>query len=126
MYNMADLEFARKSVCILVLIVLCGYPALACLNSAGEMTAVERECCEKMAQECGSMNMPGSHSCCQTEMRRSNPMLVIAIVYFVPLAPSTASVNDLFVLPISKADFSVFEVHPPPESPPGSPSILRI
>lgn len=123
---MVGVTLARKLVGIVLLIVLFGYPARACLSSVAEMTEAERTCCKEMAQQCGSMGMPASHSCCRIEMRQPNLMLAFAGANLVPVAVSTATVNDLILPDISQNTFSAFQVHPPPESPPGSPSILRI
>jgi hypothetical protein len=34
-----------------------------------EMTAAERECCKKMAGQCGDMGMAKSHPCCKVTAR---------------------------------------------------------
>jgi hypothetical protein len=43
-----------------------GLPVMACVVPNAEMTAAERECCKKMAGQCGDMGMAKSHPCCQT------------------------------------------------------------
>lgn len=40
-------------------------PVMACVVPNGAMTPAERECCKKMAGECGDMGMAKSHPCCQ-------------------------------------------------------------
>ena len=40
-------------------------PVMACLVPNGEMTPAERECCKRMAGQCGDMGTPKSHPCCQ-------------------------------------------------------------
>jgi hypothetical protein len=41
-------------------------PIMACAMQANTMTAAERDCCKRMAQECGRRKMSLSHSCCKT------------------------------------------------------------
>lgn len=40
-------------------------PVMACVVPNGAMTPAERECCKKMAGQCGDMGMAKSHPCCQ-------------------------------------------------------------
>ena len=47
-------------------LVLAALPVMACTIPGAAMTAVERDCCKRMAQECGKTGMKQSHSCCQT------------------------------------------------------------
>src|SRR5947209_20002878 len=41
-------------------------PVMACVLPNAAMTAAERECCKKMARQCGDMGMAKSHPCCQS------------------------------------------------------------
>jgi hypothetical protein len=41
-------------------------PVMACALPDAAMTAAERECCKKMARQCGDMGMAKSHPCCQS------------------------------------------------------------
>ena len=50
----------------LLSLLLFAIPIMACTLQANAMTAAERDCCKRMAQECGKGNMPQSHSCCKT------------------------------------------------------------
>ncbi len=49
----------------MVLVVL---PVMACLRPGAAMTAAERECCKRMAEQCGHSGMAKSHGCCQTQV----------------------------------------------------------
>ena len=117
---------ARKLVGVLLLGVLFGYPVMACLVPDAEMTEAERACCKHMAQQCGSMNMPSSHSCCQKEVSRPNSMLGATFAQLVAPALSGAMIAELPQPMVVGTEFSSFELHSPPESPPGTSSILRI
>jgi hypothetical protein len=121
-----DVTLARKVGGVLLLVILLGYPAMACLTSAAEMTAAERECCKHMAHQCGSMNMPSSHSCCQTEVRRPPSILQPASTHIAPPIAAEAAVIELANPFVAQTDFLLVQFHSPPESPPGTPSILRI
>ena len=119
-------RFGRKLVGVLLLGLLFGYPAMACLVPNAEMTAAERDCCKHMAQQCGSMNMRSSHSCCQKEVSRPNSMLSATFAQLVSPALSDPVVAELPDSVAVGTEFSSFELHPPPESPPGTSSILKI
>jgi len=41
-------------------------PVMACAVPNAAMTPAERECCKKMARQCGEMGMAKSHPCCQS------------------------------------------------------------
>ena len=41
-------------------------PVMACAVPNATMTPAERECCKKMARQCGDMGMAKSHPCCQS------------------------------------------------------------
>lgn len=45
--------------------VFSALPVMACVVPNGAMTPAERECCKKMARQCGDMGMAKSHPCCQ-------------------------------------------------------------
>jgi len=55
----------KAGVSILSLLLL-ATPIMACLIPAATMTVAERDCCKRMAGECGKAGMPQSHPCCQT------------------------------------------------------------
>jgi hypothetical protein len=124
--DIQNVESVRKLVSALLLVVLFGLPAMACLIPGAEMTEAERDCCKHMAQQCGSMNMPSSHSCCQKEVSRLNSMLGTSLAQLVAPALTVAVVSELPQAHVISPAFSSFEFHPPPESPPGTASILRI
>jgi hypothetical protein len=55
-----------KLVVSVLSLILLATPIMACVIPAAAMTAAERDCCKRMAQECGKKGIPKSHSCCQT------------------------------------------------------------
>jgi len=118
-----------KVVVLFSLLSVFAAPLMACLLPNGIATTEERECCRQMAERCGAMGMPSSHSCCRTTVRESNPYL----------ASSRASVSTQHLvisadLPIAHTSLLTHvsriqvlsNTHAPPESPPETISILRI
>ena len=114
---------------VVFLLAVVGGPAMACFLPDAQMTQAERECCRHMAEQCGKMQMPSSHSCCETVVVPGPVSLVTAIH---SLAVDLSVVPHFAVQPdaalASPADWSalVSSVHSPPESPPSTSQILRI
>ena len=46
-------------------LMLVALPVAACVLPGAAMTSAERECCKKMAEQCGDMGMAKSHPCCK-------------------------------------------------------------
>jgi hypothetical protein len=46
-------------------LMLAALPLAACVLPGAAMTSAERECCKKMAEQCGDMGMAKSHPCCK-------------------------------------------------------------
>lgn len=125
-YTTGYVKIVRQLATALLMIFLLGYPAMACLVLGAEMTQAERNCCKQMADECGSMRMPASHSCCHSAVSLPGSMLQASFVQLIVPAVSGAVVTGVPQARLATPEFSVFELHPPPESPPGASSILRI
>jgi hypothetical protein len=49
---------------LLLLLVSCLVPAMACAFPDAHMTPQERACCRMMKNDCGQAKMPASHGCC--------------------------------------------------------------
>src|SRR6266403_1289103 len=47
-------------------VLFAALPVMACVAPNAAMTPAERDCCKKMAEQCGDMGMAKSHPCCQT------------------------------------------------------------
>jgi hypothetical protein len=119
----------KFGVAVLLLLVL-ATPIMACLVPAAAMSAEERECCKRMAEECGKMGMPQSHSCCQTttvpdhlaaikSCSDGNSIhLSLVLAYAIDLTLKTPTVPESGSAPWAA------DIHSPPISPPGT--ILRI
>jgi hypothetical protein len=60
------LKLLQKIAVFALAVLFAGLPVMACVVPNAAMTAAERECCKKMAGQCGDMGMAKSHPCCQT------------------------------------------------------------
>lgn len=123
------MKTARQFGIVILLLVSYLTPAMACMVSDVQMNAQERACCRAMKDQCGQMDMPASHGCCQKlpKSALSNALVKEPITYHpvaIAIAWLTAadSVNPNLLVAgwVEHADYS------PPQSPPSSVSILRI
>ena len=104
-------------------------PAMACMIPDTQMSTEERACCRMMQNQCGQMEMPASHGCCQktppnvydnaldSKAVTLHPVAITVIWLASPeLLNPTTSVTGW----VEHPDYS------PPKSPPSTISILRI
>ena len=124
-------RLAVKAGISILAMLLAALPVMACVQPGAEMTAPERECCKKMAAQCGGAGMMKSHKCCQTDvapnsldaMKTSSSQIDHSLPDFcaqvVPLE-ATAALQPAFATNIAS----------PPHSPPGllssATTVLRI
>ena len=113
-------------------LMLAALPVAACVLPGAAMTSAERECCKKMAEQCGDMGMAKSHPCCKVTgtpadfhalKTTSSPLDHVSLVLFHAL-PNTVQANVYFSLAQRSSRVSCTQ------SPPGLESltttILRI
>ena len=116
----------RSILIVSVITLWTAMPALACLPKPA-MTQAEMACCKKMAGDCQMGS--GNHSCCKAEVRRANVFLK-ANNHKVPAPTDPSPIVKLHVMAGDAGEKSgglvPASVHSPPESPPFSPTILRI
>jgi len=115
----------------IVMLLLVSYltPAMACMVPDVQMNAEERACCRTMKNECGQMEMPASHGCCQkTPQSGSDNALKTKAVTFHPVAVSAVwlAVVESLHSPSIAAGWVEHPDYSPAKSPPGSISVLRI
>lgn len=121
------MRFARP-LAAAVLVIMFAAPVMACLLPETQLTPAERQCCRRMAHQCGNMNGPGTHSCCKPIARTGT---------FLALAYSSVTLNTchadlpVWAAPIaaplrgySRSDWDQV-AHPPPQAAVNNP-ILRI
>jgi hypothetical protein len=119
----------RQFGVLVLMLVSCLAPALACMVPDAQMNTEERACCRVMKNQCGQMGMPASHGCCQkTPSSVRDNALDTKAVTFHPVVVSVIwlAVSEL-VNPVSAvADWVERPDYSPPKSPPSTISILRI
>jgi len=118
---------AGAQTMIVIAVLWAVTPAIACLVPMHHMTPAEHACCLKMAQQCGSSVMPSSHSCCLGHQRE---IAASPVSTYPPNRPFAVAIvlPSSIVLADSTLTSSLWETleAPPPESSPGSISVLRI
>ena len=123
-----EVRLVCKLAALLLALSVFASPLMACLQPDATLTTEERECCRKMAGECGKM--PASHSCCKTTVRDTDPYLSNSRVQIsapAHAAQAVPPVSEIIGLPGLVSQFvTSSDAHAPPESPPVKTSILRI
>lgn len=123
------MRFFRQFGVLLLLLVTCVAPMMACMVPNAEMSTQERACCRTMKNQCGHMEMPASHGCCQKSLLNihDSALDTKTIAIHSVAAPVIWLAVSEFVSPTStvfgwveRSDYS------PPKSPPSTISILRI
>jgi hypothetical protein len=114
---------------LVLLLVSCLAPAMACMVPDAQMNNEERACCRAMKNQCGQMDMPASHGCCQKAPASvyDNALDTKAVTCHLAVVPVLwLAAVELVNLPyaviggVERPDYS------PPNSPPSTISILRI
>jgi len=114
----------------LLALLLFGLPLLNCVTPAQTMTTAEKECCKKMAGECGRAGMAQSHSCCPPDgsvdthplVKAASPALshfTLAVAHVIPETEFASSASSVL------APWAV-QVHSPPSETPPNTTVLRI
>src|SRR5712691_8036840 len=107
-------------------------PMMACAVPNVAMTAAERECCKKIAGQCGDMGMAKSHPCCQVTATpadfhalktASSQLHYVSLVLFHAL-PLTSQADAYFSL--AQWSSRVSCTHSPPGLESTTTTVLRI
>jgi hypothetical protein len=119
----------RQFGVVVLLLVSCLAPAMACMVPDAQMSTQERACCRMMKNQCGQMGMPASHGCCQkTPPSVHDNALDTKTVALHPVALAAIWLTASELLNPTSAVIGWVE-HPdysPPKSPPSTILILRI
>ncbi len=118
----------RQFGAMLLLLVSCVAPAMACAAPDAQMTIEERACCRMMKSQCGQMGMPTSRNCCTKAPKSvSDSALKTDTASLHPAAFVTVWVASFEILtPQDARGDWVRPEHSPPKSPPSKITILRI
>lgn len=103
-------------------------PAVACMIPGAQMSTEERACCRTMQNQCGQMEMPASHGCCnKTPPNVYDNALDTKAVALHPVAVTVIGLASPELLnPAPSVIEWVEHDYSPPQSPPSTISILRI
>jgi hypothetical protein len=104
---------------------------MACALPNAAMTPAERDCCKKMAGQCGDMGMAKSHPCCQVTatpadfhaLKTAPSQLHVSLVLFHAV-PLSSQADAYFSLPRWSSRVSC--THSPPGLASTTTTILRI
>jgi hypothetical protein len=119
----------RQFGVLVLLLVTCLAPAMACMLPDAAMSTQERACCRMMKNQCGQMGMPASHGCCQkTPPSVHDNALDTKTVALHPVAITTIWLvtSELLDPTTAVAGWVEHPEYSPPKSPPSAVSILRI
>ena len=119
----------RQFGVLVLLLVSCMAPAMACMVPNAQMSTQERACCRVMKNQCGQMEMPASHGCCnKTPPSVHDNALDTKTVTFQPVVASILWLAAFELVNPTSAVTGLFERpdYSPPKSPPATISILRI
>ena len=118
----------RQFGAILLLLVSCVGPAMACVAPGAQMTAEERACCRMMKSDCGQMEMPSSQDCCKMALSSDHESaLKTDTASFHPAAFVAVRLSSFDLLAYESADGWIQRPeYSRPKSPPSAITILRI
>lgn len=125
------MKAVRQFALILAVLFPLVMPAMVCVLPNAHLSRAERACCKRMNGQCGSMEMPATHSCCQTTAQNvthwTAAMQPKSVYVPIDLIASPALLQTA-LLPGSVAVYGHmrFPVATLSQSPPSAINILRI
>ena len=113
-------------------LMLAALPVAACVLPGASMTSAERECCKKMAEQCGDMGMAKSHPCCRVTathadfhaLKTASSQLDHVSLVLLHALPPTAQ-TDVYVW-LAQWSSRVLCTHSPPGQASLNTTILRV
>src|ERR1700728_4382946 len=124
-----EMRVLRQFGVLVLLLVSCLAPAMACMVPDAQMNTEERACCRAMKNQCGQIDMPASHGCCQKAPPSAydNALDTKAVTYHPAVVPVLWLAAVELVNPTSAViGWLEHTDYSPPKSPPSTISILRI
>jgi len=120
----------RQLGVLVLLLVSCLAPAMACMVPDVQMNTEERACCRAMNNQCGQMEMSASHGCCQKSPLLSvhdNALDTKTVTFHLLVAPVIwLAAFELVNPPSTVIGWVEPPDYSPPKAPPSTISILRI
>ncbi|NYF90016.1 hypothetical protein HDF08_002083 [Edaphobacter lichenicola] len=124
------MRIVRQFGVLVLLLMSCLAPAMACMVSSTEMNTEERACCRMMKNQCGlTDNMSASHGCCQkTPPSVHENALDTKAVTFHPVVADVIwlAAFEMLNRPVTIIEWVEHPDYSPPKPPPSTISILRI
>jgi len=123
------MRILRQFGVLVLLFASCLAPAMACMVPDAQMNTEERACCRMMKNQCGQMEMPASHGCCQKipSSIHDNALDTKAVVFQPVAVPAIwLAVSELLSPASAVTEWVERPDYSPPKSPPATISILRI
>lgn len=126
------LRLVPKVAVFALAVLFAALPLMACVVPNEAMTPAERECCKKMAGQCGDMGMAKSHPCCQPTTTSLDFHALKASsssqdhVNLVALQGLPISVQGVTCLSLTPLAFQVSYAHSPPGLESLATTVLRI
>lgn len=117
---------SRQFGALVLLLIWSLVPAMACTLPDAQMTPAERACCVQMQRNCGGMEMPASHPCCQKQVRTEQSAVVQEGQSTSQPIVSQIVRGMQMVLPVSPMREQHALNVSPPQSPPSAITVLRI
>jgi len=112
-------------------LLMAALPVMACTVPGAVMTAAERDCCKRMANQCGHSGMAKSHGCCEIQtapndfhaLKASFSQLDHSLIdlYAQPIVLQRIAVSQLMFTPNT-----TFPTHGPPGLDYSATTVLRI
>jgi hypothetical protein len=124
-----EMRVFRQIGVLVLLLVSCLAPAMACMIPNAEMSTQERACCRMMKNQCGQMEMPASHGCCKKipPSVHDNALDTKTVALHPVSIPVVWLIASELLNPTSGlAGWVEYPDYSPPKSPPSAISILRI
>jgi hypothetical protein len=123
------MNWLRQLGAIVLLLISCVTPVMACMRPDAQMNAQERACCRMMKGQCGERQMPASHGCCHKTLPSVQQNALHAKTMVLPPLAAiavTVAAYELSAPTSASADWVEGPQHSPPNSSPSSVSVLRI
>ena len=126
------LKIIRKVGVFTLAVLFAGLPVMACVVPNATMTPAERDCCKKMAGQCGDMGMAKSHPCCQPTTTSLDfhalkaPSSSQDHLSLVALQGLPISIQAIACLSLTPMAFRVSYTHSPPGLESLTTTVLRI
>ena len=124
------LKLLGKVDVVVLALMLAALPVAACMLPGAAMTTAERDCCKKMAGECGHAGMAQSHSCCHSNgSPDTRPLVKVAssaIPHFTLAVMNVISQAEILASTHAFLSPWTMQVHSPPAETPPDTTVLRI